>query len=86
MPALALRPANDPAAASAATLCADLPVHLSPLAAAEIESLIGGRIGRITRHQLPRLRAMCGTRVGDTDLVEFIRAVDRDGAVDVRFL
>ncbi len=86
MPALALRPSNDPAAAATATLCTDLPVHLSPLTAAEIESLIGGRNGRITRHQLPRLRAMRGTRAADTDLGELIRAVDRDGAVDVRFL
>lgn len=61
-------------------------MHLSAIAAAELEALIGGREGRMTPAQRPALQALQRSRAQDTDLGELLDALDRDGEIWLQFL
>lgn len=61
-------------------------MHLSPMAAAELERLFGGRIGLITMAQRPALDALRRSRAHETDLSELVRFVDRAGEARFQFL
>lgn len=63
-----------------------LPMHLSAIAAAELEVLLGGREGRMTPAQRPALQALQRQRAQDTDLRELLDALDRDGEIWLQFL
>jgi hypothetical protein len=61
-------------------------MHLSPMAAAELERLCGGRTGLITTAQRPALDALRQCRAHESDLYELVRFVDRAGEVRFQFL
>lgn len=82
MPALVLSGSTPHGAASYPAL----PLHLTPLTAAALESLIGGRHGDLTAAHLPALRELRRMRASDPDLLELMRVVDRHGRASVAFL
>ena len=88
MPALALsRPASAPSRSASRAVGGDgLPMHLSAIAAAELERLLGGREGRMTPAQRPALQALQLNRSQDADLRELLDALDRDGEIWLQFL
>lgn len=81
MPVLALNdlPTGD-------TLAATVPLHLSPWTAAALESLLGGRSGRLSAEHLPALAALARERATEADLQELLRAVREGGEARVAFL
>lgn len=81
MPILALNRPSD-----ADTLVDPLPLHLTPWAAASLESLLGGRSGRLGAGHRPALHALAGARVADADLHELLRELDEHGELQVEFL
>ena len=81
MPVLALSGSS-----TDATLATPLPLHLSPWAAAALESLLGGRSGRLTADHLPALDALVQRRPTDADLRELLGVLRRDGEASVSFL
>ena len=86
MPALALSGPYDLARRGDGVPPHAMPIHLSALSAAAVESLLGGRHGHIGEAQLPALRAMPADRRADGDLAELLQAAGRAGGVFVTFL
>ncbi|RPH42773.1 MAG: hypothetical protein EHM87_15815 [Burkholderiales bacterium] len=86
MPALALSGTADAAFGADGVPSHAVPIHLSALAAASIEVMLGGRHGHVGAAQLPALRAMPADRRADGDLAELVRAAGRAGGVFVTFL
>lgn len=81
MPVLALNTLGD-----ADTLADTLPLHLSAWSAAALESLIGGRGGRLDTRHLPALRALADERAAEADLRELVQTLAALGELHVEFL
>jgi hypothetical protein len=86
MPALALSGSKPVTRGTEGVPPHAIPIHLSAVAAAAVEAMIGGRDGHVGAAQLPALRAMQADRRADGDLAELLREASREGGVFVTFL
>jgi hypothetical protein len=86
MPALALSESKPVIRGTEGVPPHAIPIHLSAVAAAALETMIGGRDGHVGAAQLPALRAMHADRGADGDLAELMREAGREGGVFVTFL